>query len=150
MTAILIEEGLNVRALDASPTLVAAFRKRFPTIPVACEPVEVSTFFDRSFDGVLAWGLMFLLPVATQLDLLRRLAGVVVPGGRLVFTSPPEPITWLDAMTGLESRSLGAATYRETLLANGFAVTREYEDEGENHYYDAVRVGMVGADQRSS
>ena len=62
-------------------------------------------------------------------------------GGRLLFTAPPQASTWLDAMTGEESRSLGGETYRRILSAAGLSVLREYEDEGENHYYDAVKDG---------
>jgi hypothetical protein len=42
-------------------------------------------------------------------------------------------------MTGLESRSLSGAEYRRLLLAVGLRVTSEYEDEGQNHYFDAVK-----------
>lgn len=59
ITEVLINAGLNVYALDASKTLVAAFRARFPDTPVACEPVEDSAFFHRSFDAVVAWGYGF-------------------------------------------------------------------------------------------
>lgn len=139
MAGILIESGLQVHAIDAAPTLVSVFRQRFPGVPVACEAVEESTFFGQSFDAVLAWGLWFLLPVEAQRDLIRRVAAMLKPGGRLLFTSPPAPITWLDAMTSLESRSLGADVYRSSLAAAGMTVTAEYEDVGENHYYDAIR-----------
>jgi hypothetical protein len=43
-------------------------------------------------------------------------------------------------MTGLESISLGAEEYRRQLAAVGFSLTSEFEDEGENHYYDALKV----------
>jgi len=141
ITKALIDEGLTVYGVDASPTLVAAFRRHLPGVAVACESVEESTFFDRSFDAILSWGLWFLLPVASQLALPRRVADALQPGGRLLFTAPPRAITWRDAMTGEESRSLGAETYRRSLSAAGLSVLREYEDEGENHYYDAVRDG---------
>ena len=138
LTQVLIDEGLTVYAVDASPTLVAAFRKNLSGVAVACESVEESAFFDRQFDAVLAWGLWFLLPEATQLDLLRRIADVLAPGGRLLFTSPAQACTWRDVMTGEESRSLGAQVYRTRLTELGFPVIREYDDEGENHYYDAL------------
>ena len=141
LTKVLVEERLTVYGVDASPTLVAAFREQLPGVTVACESVEESTFFQRPFDAVLAWGLVFLLPAATQLDLLRRVAAVLRPGGRLLFTAPAQVCKWLDAMTGEESSSLGAETYRRTLAALGLSVLREYEDEGENHYYDAVKDG---------
>lgn len=77
-----------------------------------------------------------------QRRLIRRVAEILVPGGRLLFTSCAgvEPLVWNDAMTGLESRSLGAAEYRRELSAVGLSVTREYEDEGRNHYFDALET----------
>jgi 2-polyprenyl-3-methyl-5-hydroxy-6-metoxy-1,4-benzoquinol methylase len=137
LTQVLIDEGHSVCAVDASPTLVAAFRQQFPAVTVACESVEESTFFGRRFDAVLAWGLWFLLPEATQLDLLQRVASALNPGGRLLFTTPAQACAWRDAMTGEESRSLGAEVYRARLAELGFSVIREYNDEGDNHYYDA-------------
>lgn len=139
ITRALVDEGLNVYGIDASPTFVEAFRHNLPQIPIACEAVEKSSFFHRMFDGVLAWGLIFLLLPEAQQFLIRRMADILVPGGRLLFTSPPEPLVWNDAMTGLESRSLGAAEYRRLLSAVEISVNSEYEDEGQNHYYDASK-----------
>jgi 2-polyprenyl-3-methyl-5-hydroxy-6-metoxy-1,4-benzoquinol methylase len=73
-------EGLNVYAIDASPSFVEAFRRNLPGIPVKCEAVEDSTFFDRTFDGVLAWGLIFLLSVKEQRRLIQRAADMLAPG----------------------------------------------------------------------
>jgi len=58
---------------------------------------------------------------------------------RLLFTSPPEPAVWNDAVTGLESRSLGGVECRRALAAVGLKVMSEYEDEGQNHYFDAIK-----------
>jgi SAM-dependent methyltransferase len=135
-------EGLNVYAIDASPSFVDAFRHNLPGVPVACEAVEDSTFFGRTFDAVLAWGLMFLLPAEEQRRLILRVADILTPGGRLLFTSCAEPLVWNDAMTDLESRSLGAVEYRSLLAAAGMSVIREYEDEGENHYFDALKTEL--------
>lgn len=143
ITRVLVDEGLTVYGIDGAPTLVAAFRRHLPGVAVACESVEASSFFGRSFDAVLAWGLWFLLPAAVQLDLPRRVAKVLRPGGRLLFTAPPQAATWRDAMTGEESRSLGAEAYRRGLAAAGLFVVQEYEDEGENYYYDAMKSGRV-------
>ncbi|HXB25373.1 MAG TPA: hypothetical protein VNV25_11645 [Gemmatimonadaceae bacterium] len=68
-----------------------------------------------------------------------EIADILVPGGRLLFTSPAEPVVWNDAMTGLESRSLGAEEYQRQLSAVGLRVLREYEDEGQNHYFEALK-----------
>jgi SAM-dependent methyltransferase len=137
----LVDERLTVYGVDASPSLVAAFRHNLPEVPVACESVVESSFFNRTFDGVVAWGLIFLLQPEAQRQLIKSVAKILVPGGRLLFTSSrgTEPLVWNDGMTGLESRSLGAAEYRKLLSEVGITVTREYEDVGENHYYDAVK-----------
>lgn len=141
ITKVLVDEKLNVYGVDAAPSLVAAFRHNLPEVPVACESVVESSFFNRMFDGVVAWGLIFLLQPEEQRFLIRRVADILVPGGRFLFTSSSgtEPLVWNDGMTDLESRSLGAAEYRKLLSEVGLYVTREYEDVGGNHYYDAVK-----------
>ena len=145
ITKVLIDEGLTVYAIDAAKSFVAAFRQNLPGIPVACEAVEDSTFFDRTFDAAVAWGLIFLLRPEAQRRLISRVADRLVPGGRLLFTScaGTEPLIWNDAMTGQESRSLGGMEYRKQLAAVGLTVTSEYEDEGQNHYFDAIRAGAA-------
>ncbi|HEY7305829.1 MAG TPA: hypothetical protein VH601_17015 [Bryobacteraceae bacterium] len=58
----------------------------------------------------------------------------------VLFTSCAEPFVWNDAMTGLESHSLGVEEYRRRLVELGLEVTGEYDDEGRNHYFDAFKV----------
>jgi 2-polyprenyl-3-methyl-5-hydroxy-6-metoxy-1,4-benzoquinol methylase len=99
ITKVLVSQGLNVYGIDASRSLVEAFRHNLPEVPVVCESVEDSSFFNRTFDGVIAWGLIFLLLPAAQRSLIRRMADILVPGGRLLFTSPAESVVWKDAMT---------------------------------------------------
>jgi SAM-dependent methyltransferase len=140
MTRVLVDEGLDVHAIDAAPSLVAAFRNNFPGVPVSCESVLESAFFERTFDAVLSWGLVFLLRPDEQRALIRKFGDILRPYGRLLFTAPAEPVAWNDAMTGIESRSLGAAEYRRLLASAGIAVTSEYEDRGQNHYFDAFRL----------
>ena len=139
LTAVLVEEGLEVFAVDGAPTFVAAFRRNFPSLPILCEAVQNSRMFDRSFDAALAWGLIFLLKVEEQHRLIQRFSEILAPGGRLLFTSPARPATWRDAMTGLESVSLGAEKYKVLLDTAGLTVSDEYEDEGQNHYFDAFK-----------
>jgi SAM-dependent methyltransferase len=141
ITEVLIAEGLKIFGVDAAPSFVEAFRCNLPNTPVVCEAVQDSRFFGRTFDGVLAWGLMFLLSPEDQRSLIQRIADILVPGGRLLFTSPAEPLVWKDAMTELESRSLGAEEYRRQLSAAGLSITSEHDDEGQNHYFDALKDG---------
>src|ERR1700761_7013135 len=106
ITVVLVEEGLQVFAVDAAPSFVAAFQRNLPGTPIVCESVLESRFFGRTFDAALSIGLMFLLKAEEQHRLIRRFADILKPGGRLLFTSTVEPHSWNDAMTGLESVSL--------------------------------------------
>jgi len=138
-TRILREADLAIYAVDASSTMVAAFRERFPDVPIEHSTVEASEFFDRTFDGALAWGLLFLLEPAAHALVIAKVARALEPGGRFLFTAPREPLEWLDAMTGRRSQSLGAPTYERLLSDAGLTWAGEAEDEGENHYYFAER-----------
>jgi len=140
LTAILVNEGFETFGIDASPSLVELFQRNLPGVPIRCEAVETSHFFERSFDAVLAWGLMFLLSAHAQRNLLTRISGVLVPKGRLLFTAPREPAVWSDAMTGLPSISLGQEEYGRQLACSGLAIREQYEDEGGNHYFDVVKL----------
>jgi SAM-dependent methyltransferase len=139
ITSVLVDEELDVFGIDAAPSFAAAFRRNLPGTPILCEAVQVSRLFDRSFDAVLAWGLMFLLKAEDHHRLVQRFAEILVPNGRLLFTSPAEPVVWKDAMTGIESVSLGAEEYRKLLGAVGISVETEYDDVGENHYFDSFK-----------
>ncbi len=134
-TRVLRDAGLTTYAIDASPKMVAAFRERFPGVQIECNTVEASDFFGRQFDGVIAWGLLFLLEPAAQAQVLSKVGRALRPGGRFLFTAQKHPLEWLDAMTGRRSQSLGAKEYERLLRDAGMVWVGEAEDEGENHYY---------------
>jgi SAM-dependent methyltransferase len=136
----LVDEGFAVAGIDASPTLVAAFRARFPAADVDCAAVEASALFRRAFDGAVAWGLLFLLSADAQRRVIRHVGQALAPGGRFLFTAPREAGTWRDALTGRQSVSLGADAYGRALGAEGLVLTGEYDDEGANHYYAAAKA----------
>jgi SAM-dependent methyltransferase len=137
----LIERGFKVYGVDASPTIVAAFRARFPGVPVECAAAEDSDFFARTFDGVVAWGLFFLLDAEVQRRLIKKIAGVLQSGGRLLFTAPNESGSFPpDVMTGRPQFSLGYEEYRKALEAEGVSLVGTHRDEGENHYYFAQKM----------
>lgn len=139
ITVVLVEEGLSVFGVDAAPSFVAAFQRNLPGVPIICDAVQESRFFDRMFDAVLAMGLIFLLKAEDQYSLIKRFAELLAPGGRLLFTATVEPAVWNDILTGLESISLGAEEYRKLLGNAGLAVVEEYEDAGGNHYFSALK-----------
>ena len=135
----LIDNGFDVYGVDASPSMIAAYRAQFTQAHVECNTVENSRFFDRTFDGIVAWGLIFLLTPEAQSALIQRVAGVLNRGGHFLFTSPWQACAWPDVMTGRSSVSLGADAYRRLLAAAGLDLAAELEDENGNHYYAAVK-----------
>ena len=120
ISEVLVEAGLTLYAVDASPTLLAAFHERFPAVETECATAEESAFFHRSFDGVIAVGLMFLLPEDAQRIVLAKVANVLRPGGKFLFTAPRQMCTWMDALTKRESLSLGAEQYVAVLRGWGW------------------------------
>jgi 2-polyprenyl-3-methyl-5-hydroxy-6-metoxy-1,4-benzoquinol methylase len=139
VTEALLAAGCNVHAIDASPSLVSAFRERFPDVPVACEAADLSTFLDSQYDGIVAWGLMFLLTPAAQGRVITNVSLALMPGGTFLFTAPSQSCTWTDVLTGQLSTSLGAPAYHDLLAGEGLVVREEGDDEGGNHYYVAKK-----------
>jgi cyclopropane fatty-acyl-phospholipid synthase-like methyltransferase len=139
ISQVLVDAGFDVYGVDASPTMLAEFTARFPQAHADCSAVEDSTFFARRFDGVVAWGLMFLLPPASQASIIGKVSRALAPRGRFLFTSPPQVCTWTDTLTGTASVSLGRDKYREILAAESLDLLEEVSDEGDNHYYFASK-----------
>ena len=139
ISQVLTERGFQVFGVDASPSMVAAFRANFPSVPVECAAAEDSTFFGRTFDAVVSWGLFFLLDQETQLLLITKVAAALKPGGRLLFTSPKEICTWTDGMTDQLSLSLGCDAYKGALEAEGLVLTGTLLSTGDNFYYFAQK-----------
>lgn len=139
ISEVLMEAGVRLHAVDASPTLLRVFQERYPSVPTRCESVEDSDFFGRSFDAVVAWGLMFLLPATTQRELIPKVADHLVRDGQFLFTAPPMATEWKDVVTGKTSVSLGRDEYAALLRAAGLTLVQELEDEGENHYFISAK-----------
>ena len=138
VSVTLAEDDFKIFGIDASPTLLAAFRLRFPQSQTACEAVQDSPFFHRCFDGVVAVGLMFLLSEYDQQKLIDQVAKALKPGGRFLFSAPRNRCEWKDLQTGKLSLSLGEEEYERLLSNAGMRLMNKYVDEGDNHYYDAA------------
>ena len=72
ISEVLLNEGFAIYGVDASPKLIAVFREQFPDAHAECSAVEDSEFFRRTFDGAIAWGLMFLLPADIQAAVIGK------------------------------------------------------------------------------
>ncbi len=140
ITHVLHEAGLKLWAVDSSPTLLATFRSRFPDIPVQCACVQDADFFHQTYDGVIAIGLIFLLPEPDQIDLISNVADLLLPGGKFLFTAPIEKASWVDINTGVRCTSMGKLAYVNTLREVGLIATSTVLDVGENNYYDTTKI----------
>ena len=70
----------EVTAIDISPEMAKIAASKFPEVQVICGDVE-ETPFDRAFDAVMVYNAFPHFPDPAKL--VRRLAELVVPGGRL-------------------------------------------------------------------
>ena len=135
----LVDDGFSVWGVDASPSLIAAYRRHLPEMPAACEPAQDSTFFGRSFVGAISIGLVFLLNRGDQRQLFGNVASALEAGGRFLFSAPREICEWRDTLTGRTSISLGADAYAAHLASAGLSLKQCHFDEGGNNYYEAVK-----------
>lgn len=138
VTEALVDAGCAVWGLDESATMVETWRARFPCGVAVCEPIETSTFFHRRFHGAVLIGVLFLSEATRQPAVPARLAAALEPGGRMLFTAPRHAGAWLDVVTGQPSVSLGREAYVAAMAAAGLSLVAEYDDEGDNHYYDCA------------
>lgn len=132
--------GFQVYGVDASPTLLSAFRERFPQASAECAAIEESSFFNRTFDAAIAVGVIFLQPADRQRTIIAQAARALNPGGRFLFTATKDPNTWSDSLTDRDSFSLGAEDYIRILRTEGFALEGHATDEGGNYYYFASKI----------
>jgi cyclopropane fatty-acyl-phospholipid synthase-like methyltransferase len=139
VSEVLVGEGFDVYGLDASPTLITAYSRRFPHAHTECAPVEHSNLFGRQFDAVVSVGLMFLLSPDVQRALIGKVSHALKPRGRFVFTAPDEAVRWQDSLTGAESISLGTRAYRDILREAAVSPTGQTTDEGMNDYHFALK-----------
>jgi hypothetical protein len=80
------------------------------------------------------------LPGKLQIELIKKAAKALNPQRKFLFTPPPRPISWNDAMTEKQSRSLGADKYKELISSSGLLLIEEFEDEGQNHYFNSLKI----------
>jgi 2-polyprenyl-3-methyl-5-hydroxy-6-metoxy-1,4-benzoquinol methylase len=131
----LVDGGFVVDGVDASAKMIAAFRTRFPNARAECAPAEESAFFNREYDAIVAWGLLFLLEPENQKVVLHRIAKALAPDGQFLFTAPREKQEWTDSLSDRKSFSLGRDAYLQILSDAGFVLDGEASDEGDNHYF---------------
>lgn len=133
----LIEDGFSVYGIDASPSLLSAFRRRFPDAHSACEAAQDSVYFHQVFDAAVSVGLVFLLSADDQRQVIHQVANALRPGGHFLFTAPWQICEWQDVLTKRHSQSLGKQEYHRLLEESGLRLIGCHEEE--NHFYHAAK-----------
>lgn len=132
----LIERGFRVTGVDASPSMIALCRQRFPHAEWHVADMR-ELVLPRHYDGIVAWDSFFHLPADDQRAMFPRFRALAEPGAALLFTSGPAEGEAIGSWCGepLYHASLSPAEYRRLLRENGFTVTAHVEDDAEcgNH-----------------
>lgn len=117
----LLARGFHVTGVDASASMIALCRKRFP-FATWIEADMRSLDLVEEFDGVIAWDSLFHLSRDDQRATIPVLARHLSATGRLVFTSGPADGERTNPLWGepLYHASLAPEEYRARLAAEGF------------------------------
>lgn len=143
LTRALQRLGLDVVGVDSSTRMLERFRENCPGVPHHCGPIQSFELPDeRPFDAAIAWGVLFHLPHAEQAQAIARVASLLVPGGRFLFTSGDADGSIEGApMHGVPFRywSFDVEGYRRLLASHGLVLETVEVDAGRNTYYTATK-----------
>jgi SAM-dependent methyltransferase len=148
LTQALIAAGCRVFAVDSSPLMLERFRHNCPDVPAWCAPIETCDFGGRTFDGAIAWGIIFHLTLDRQRQAIANIARALKPGAPFLFTSGDEPSDDPTGITGQMNGvtfpyySYGAGSYRRLLDEAGCSLENTHIDAGKNTYYLARKHGQ--------
>lgn len=126
----LLDCGIGVVGVDASPSLIGLCRARFPDSEwIVADMRELD--LGRRFDGVIAWDSFFHLSMDEQRAMFPRFAAHASSGAPLLFTSGPAEGEAIGTYCGepLYHASLDPGEYRRLLDANGFSVKVNVVDD---------------------
>jgi SAM-dependent methyltransferase len=123
IAAHLIGRGFELTGVDASPSLIALCRERFPHQRWIVADMRELDLGER-FDGLLAWHSFFHLSPPDQRPMFARFARHAAPGAALMFTSGQQEGEAIGEWQGepLYHGSLDTTEYARLLASNGFCV----------------------------
>lgn len=127
VAAALAARGHDVTAVEKDPDLIARSRRLYPQVPVVeADILELTPALleeagrPSSYDVIVVVGnVMVYLAEDTEARALRTLAGVLVPGGRILVGFAPEK-------GPPESRDYPVADFRDHVAAAGLVVEHEF------------------------
>jgi SAM-dependent methyltransferase len=119
----MVERGLHVTGVDASPTLISLCRDRLPNQEWLVADMR-SLALGRQFAGVLAWDSFFHLKPDDQRGMFKVFAAHAARSAILMFNTGPAQGEGIGCYRGapLYHASLDAAEYETLLTGSGFQV----------------------------
>jgi ubiquinone/menaquinone biosynthesis C-methylase UbiE len=145
ITKALLAADVQVVGIDSAPKMLARFRLNLPATHAVRGIAQALPFADTTFDGAVAWGVMFHLPQAEEIEVIASVARVLRPGGSFLFTAGDvmdDSGDHIDIMNGVEFHyySFTMEGYRRVLVDHGLDLVDFHKDKGENGYYLAAKT----------
>ncbi|MFI8003116.1 class I SAM-dependent methyltransferase [Streptomyces sp. NPDC086010] len=123
--------GHDVLGVDVSPVMVDLAARRVPGATFRTADIREVRLDEGGFDAVCVYFSLLQMSREDQRALVRRLAGALRPGGRLVLATIPLDVEGVDAVfMGQEVRvtSFGPEECRALVTGAGLTLTQEYDD----------------------
>jgi SAM-dependent methyltransferase len=145
LTRLLRQLGCEVLGVDSSEKMLDRFRMNCPGVPAIHATIQSCQLEAGSFDGAVAWGVLFHLPHKDQAAAIDVVAGALKPDGLFLFTAGDSggEDGWIDGepMNGVPFRyySFDIEGYRRVLRERGLVLEDVHKDAGDNTYYLARR-----------
>ena len=144
ITKALLVADVQVVGIDSAPKMLARFRFNLPATHAVRAVAQALPFADATFDGAVAWGVMFHLPQAEEINVIESVARVLKPGGSFLFTAGDvvdDSGEHIGIMNGVEFHYFSFTTdgYRRVLVNHGMHLVDFHKDTGENGYYLATK-----------
>ncbi len=147
ITHALLAAGRDVVAFDSSNEMVKRFRQNCPTTPVVRGMAQACPFDSGTFDGAVAWGVMFHLPPDDEIAMSESVARILRPGAPFLFTAGYGEVNQrndphVGVMHNVQFPYYAFSTdgYRRILNDHGFTFIDFHTDSGQNGYYLAAKL----------
>jgi SAM-dependent methyltransferase len=144
ITKALLAANVQVVGIDSAPQMLARFRFNLPATHAVRAVAQTLPFANATFDGAVAWGVMFHLPQAEAIKVIASVSRVLRPGGGFLFTAGEvmdDSGDHVGIMNGVEFHYYSFTThgYRRVLADHGLRLVDFHKDKGDNGYYFAAK-----------
>ena len=148
LTKGLLASGYRVVGLDSASNMLRRFRTNCPDTPAVKGIVQACPFAADIFDAAIAWGVMFHLTQAEQVQAIASVSGLLKIGAPFLFTAgdvDDDSGNHVGTMNGVEFHyySFTVDGYRRILNDHALTLVDVHYDSGKNLYYLAQKVGRA-------